>query len=280
MIDGIVRRGMSSYLAWVVRSLGPLAMPPDTTIGEPLAPVAPNARRRRNPIIIVHGITDTAYGSGTIARSLRRDGWTVYTITMPMQGLAGVRDGAAALARKVEQVRAATGAEDVDLVGHSQGGLMIRWYAKFLGGAQHIGRAITLATPHNGVSGPYGPLADIVRGAGLERMFSTGLVELLRNSPEMRALNAGDPTPDEVAWTSIYSTDADGIVYPANSPILEGARNVALTEVERSFGRVGRGPHHITINHTSAEAYRVLRDALLTPIAVADATAGARAAAA
>jgi hypothetical protein len=107
-------------------------------------------------------------------------------------------------------------------------------------------------------------------------MLSTGLVELLRDSPEMRALNAGDPTPDGVAWTSIYSADADGIVFPANSPILEGARNVALTEVEYSFGRVGRGPHHITINHTSDEAYRALRDALLTPIGFADAAAGAR----
>lgn len=278
MVSGIIRNAMSSYIAWVMRTIEPLALAPDSTVGAELGPLAEHQRRqRRNPVIIVHGITDQAYGSGTLARSLRRDGWIVYTITMPKQGLAGLREGAAALAREVERVKRETGATQVDLVGHSQGGLMIRWYAKFLDGAANIGRAVSLATPHNGVSGPYQPIADVVRAVGLDDVVSTGVVELLHDSPEIRMLNSGDPTPGDIAWTSIYSLDADGIVFPANSPVLEGAHNVALTKVERSYGRVGRGPHHIDINHTSVEAYAALREALLMAAPSRDATRGAAA---
>jgi len=38
----------------------------------------------------------------------------------------------------------------IDLVGHSLGGLIARWYLQELGGAQHTGRLVTLATPHAG----------------------------------------------------------------------------------------------------------------------------------
>lgn len=38
----------------------------------------------------------------------------------------------------------------IDLVGHSLGGLLARWYLQELDGARHTGRLVTLATPHAG----------------------------------------------------------------------------------------------------------------------------------
>jgi pimeloyl-ACP methyl ester carboxylesterase len=38
----------------------------------------------------------------------------------------------------------------VDLVGHSLGGLLARWYLQELGGARNVRRLVTLATPHGG----------------------------------------------------------------------------------------------------------------------------------
>lgn len=55
----------------------------------------------------------------------------------PLSALGGVREmeeGAAELAEFVDRVRAATGAEKVDLVGHSQGTIMPAVYVNELGG--------------------------------------------------------------------------------------------------------------------------------------------------
>lgn len=38
----------------------------------------------------------------------------------------------------------------LDLVGHSLGGLLVRWYVQEMGGAPHVERIVTLATPHAG----------------------------------------------------------------------------------------------------------------------------------
>jgi len=40
----------------------------------------------------------------------------------------------------------------IDLVGHSLGGLIARWYLQELGGARHTRRLVTLATPHAGTT--------------------------------------------------------------------------------------------------------------------------------
>jgi triacylglycerol esterase/lipase EstA (alpha/beta hydrolase family) len=42
------------------------------------------------------------------------------------------------------------GGPAVDIVGHSLGGLVARWYLQEQGGAGHVGRLVTLATPHAG----------------------------------------------------------------------------------------------------------------------------------
>ena len=54
-------------------------------------------------------------------------------------GLDKMENSAAELAKFVDEVLASTGASKVDLIGHSEGAIMPRYYLKFLGGASKVG---------------------------------------------------------------------------------------------------------------------------------------------
>jgi len=55
------------------------------------------------------------------------------------------------LANEVEAVRQAYGVDKVDIVAHSMGGLVSRWYIEMLGGEKYVRKLIMLETPNHGV---------------------------------------------------------------------------------------------------------------------------------
>jgi triacylglycerol esterase/lipase EstA (alpha/beta hydrolase family) len=231
---------------------------PGAEIGAPLPPIDEELRRRRHPIILLHGYGDQPYGSQDMARSLRRDGWTVYVFETPQMGLAGVDAAIGSLHELVTRVKHETGAAKVDLVGHSQGGVIARAFVKFGNDAASVGRVVSLASPHNGLKAWFnGPIDAMLGSRVLAPLVSHGLDELLMGRAFWGRLNAGDPTPGDVRYTSIYAATFDGMVIP-ESAHLEGATNVVLRR-----DRNGRGPHHFMVNHQSLEAYVQLRLALL-----------------
>src|SRR5690348_14093414 len=81
---------------------------------------------------------------------LQAAGYCVYSLTygtLPgiysVAGLDKIENSAAQLLAFIDQVLAATNASQVDLVGHSQGSLMPRYYLKFLGGAAKVSKFST-----------------------------------------------------------------------------------------------------------------------------------------
>ncbi|WP_328344516.1 lipase family alpha/beta hydrolase [Micromonospora sp. NBC_00421] len=193
----------------------------DAAGGEPgFARVAATA----NPVIVVGGLVGVAIAYEPIAARLRADGFRVYVYQLPGLGFGDITDSARAFAGFVDQVRTATGAARVDIVGHSEGGLVSRWYAKFLGGTDRIGRYVSLGSPQQGTY-----VANIIAFAGLgDCVGIIACQQMSIGSDFLTSLNAGDDTPGSVRWTTIR-TNQDELVRPVgNATLADGATNVLV----------------------------------------------------
>lgn len=108
--------------------------------------------RTRYPVVMVHGIffRDWQYLNywGRIPRALKRNGAVVYYGRQ--QSALAVADSAAELKKELERVLAQTGAEKVNIVAHSKGGLDARYCISRLGMAEYVASLTTVNTPHQG----------------------------------------------------------------------------------------------------------------------------------
>ena len=208
--------------------------------------------RRHNPrpVILVHGTFVSQSSSwGSFSPALHNQGFCVFGLTysaldlpfLPWRigGMTGIPQGADELAAFVSRVRKATGANKVDLVGHSQGGTVIAYYLKFRGGARSTANAISLAGP------VYPPQADstVRLFSDLSLAFTTFQMGLLQqaNSPSTpRAvftdLNHGGIAVSGPQYTTI-TTRYDEIAFPreisvipANKPATR-VRNLLLQDI-------------------------------------------------
>lgn len=170
------------------------------------------------PVLLVHGYGHNRSGWYLLDRSLRRAGFTSVH-TMNYWPLRGVPELAAGLAARVRDVLELTGAERVHVVGHSTGGVLLRWYIQELGGDEVVDTAITVASPHEGTLSAYGGMGTLAR-------------DLRPGSTVMRRLAVrARPTP--VRWVAYYS-NLDVVVQPAASamlrhPVLE-ATNILVKD--------------------------------------------------
>ncbi|MGW0503340.1 esterase/lipase family protein [Micromonospora sp. NPDC003241] len=177
-----------------------------------------------NPVIVVGGLSGFAAVYEPLAARLRADGYRVWIYPLPNLGLGDITASAGSLRSFVGQVRAGTGAAKVDLVAHSEGGLVSRYYIKNLGGGDAVGRYVSLGTPQYGTY-----VANIVAFLGLGSC--AGVVacqQMTIGSPFLTALNAGDDTPGDVRWTTVR-TRQDELVRPVDNAMLaDGATNVLI----------------------------------------------------
>ncbi|GGR81940.1 hypothetical protein GCM10010169_27760 [Micromonospora fulviviridis] len=177
-----------------------------------------------NPVIVVGGLIGISIAYEPIAARLRADGYRVSIYQLPNLGFGDIRESARALSSYVDQVRAATGAAKVDLVTHSEGGLVSRWYVKFLGGAGKVDRYVSLGSPQQGTY-----VANIINFLGLGSC--AGIVacqQMSIGSSFLTDLNAGDDTPGTVRWTTVR-TWQDELVRPVdNAALADGATNVLV----------------------------------------------------
>ncbi|MFI9629780.1 esterase/lipase family protein [Streptomyces sp. NPDC052042] len=218
------------------------------------------------PVVLVHGTFGNAIDNWLVlAPYLVNRGYCVYSLDygqlpgVPVfYGLGPIDESAGQLAAFVDKVLAATGAPEVDLVGHSQGGMMPHHYLKFLGGAAKVNALIGIAPDNHGTTLlgltkllPYFP--------GVEHLLNTNtpaLADQVAGSPFLTKLNAGGDTVPGVRYT-VIATRYDEVVTPYRTQFLDGpsVRNVLLQDLcpldlsgHVAIGTVDRIAYHEVAN--------------------------------
>jgi len=191
-----------------------------------------------DPVVLVHGLGATMSENwGYISPILAAHGYCVFALTygldprdpLPFGGTIPIEQSAPELGAFVDQVLAATGAQKVDLVGHSEGTFMPEYWLKFLGGAAKVNRYVAMTPLYAGtdVSGA-ADLRDAGAPLGLSQpivslvsSFCGSCDEFLRGSDMVKMINSG---PDGAAVAGVtyttIPTKNDELVVPYTSGIL------------------------------------------------------------
>lgn len=194
------------------------------------------------PVILVHGtFLNRQDNWAYLAPSLANEGYCVFALTYgahpqapwPINAVGGVRameEGAAELDLFVDRVRAATGAEMVDLVGHSQGTIMPAVYVNDLGGHRYVQNYVGLGSVWRGSTAFFlSTVFDAFEQVGIrdevEHFFRTvgcgACNQVLAGSDFFHHLwRNGTPYHPDVEYTNIL-TRYDEIVTPYTSGYVE-----------------------------------------------------------
>ncbi|MEU3723577.1 alpha/beta fold hydrolase [Streptomyces sp. NPDC031705] len=102
------------------------------------------------PVLLLHGFTDNRSVFVLLRRALGAGGRRRVETYNHSPFTRDLRVTARHLARRVEELCERSGQDRVDLVGHSLGGLVARYYVQRLGGDARVRTLVTLGTPHGG----------------------------------------------------------------------------------------------------------------------------------
>jgi triacylglycerol lipase len=156
------------------------------------------------PVVLVHGIVDNRAAFTVIRRALQRRGFGRVTTLNYSPLTADVAAAAERLGRHVERICDQTGYDQVNIVGHSLGGIIARYYVQRRGGDRRVRTLVTLGSPH--------------QGTRLARLLPLPVARQLRPGAQViRELAA--PTRARCRVVSVHS-DRDEIVVPASSGVL------------------------------------------------------------
>ncbi len=118
----------------------------------------------KTPVVLVHGILSDPSTWDDLVAEFEDDGYVwgvdLFTvdydpgfcnpITLSGCALGDIRNYAEVLREQVTVAKGVSGMDKVNIVAHSMGGLVSRWYIQMGGGASNVDKLITIGTPHDG----------------------------------------------------------------------------------------------------------------------------------
>lgn len=163
----------------------------------------PSAAHPR-PVVLVHAtFVNMGLNWNALSPLLKNNGYCVYAFNYGMNanslggfigGLGSIAASGQTMSTFVDRVLAQTGAEQVDLVGHSQGGMLLKYYVSGLGGAPKVGSAVAMAPTLHGTT-----LGGLTNFGESLRPIAGWLVDGI-----YKALSSAAPGPREQAVTSDF----------------------------------------------------------------------------
>ncbi|MDQ0932087.1 esterase/lipase family protein [Streptomyces turgidiscabies] len=136
------------------------------------------------PVVLLHGFIDNRSVFVLLRRSLAQHGRQQVESLNYSPLTCDIRTAAELLGRHIEEICRRTGQPRVDIVGHSLGGLIARYYVQRLGGDLRVRTLVTLGTPHSGTR--VAPLANAHPIVRQMRPGSEVIEELRLPAPDCR----------------------------------------------------------------------------------------------
>lgn len=198
-----------------MKSLVRFAVVSATLLGSAGFLPAAQADSEPDPVVFVHGFRGHGADWDSMKSRFVQDGYTEDELfAFEYDSSISNVDVAKRLSRYVDDVRAKTGQDRVDVVTHSMGGLNSRYWLKFLGGDRSVDDWVSLAGPNHGSDAP-----DLCPGVPC--------TELRPDSKFLAKLNRGDETPGDVHYGTFWSACEEAVV-PPESTVLDGASNTEV----------------------------------------------------
>jgi triacylglycerol lipase len=201
----------------------------------------------QNPILFIHGRGGDITNWDDMITRFKEDGWSnssLYAYNFQNSVICTEQqniNNANQIKQWVDNILSSTGAQKVDIVAHSMGGISSRYYIKFIADHNKIDDYVTLGSPHHG-----SPTQKCVYSYDTPTSFMIELNEgdetpggILndvigdRNDPFLGVTYNGTHIPGNISYVSIFSSD-DAIVYPHNTSYLEGAQNLLVSSLSHT----------------------------------------------
>lgn len=222
------RRWRAGIGAAALALLAACGQSPDLGSAEPALATSPallDAALRCTPfehperpvVLLVHGtfLTGPENYSFSYLPLLAQRGYDVCTVTYPDRGLGDIQTSAEYVVHAVQQIHAQTGRR-LALIGWSQGveemRCAIKWWPSVRAVVDDL---VSLAGPNHGGNAAYvTSVAQLFAGLPFPvKLLPEVIYQLRPDSQFITALNAGDETPGDIDYTSLY-TQFDEIVRP------------------------------------------------------------------
>ncbi|CAM5233706.1 esterase/lipase family protein [Streptomyces fumanus] len=217
----------------------------------------PLTEEHPRPVVLVHGtFGNRGYTWTSAAPLLRQHGYRVFRLDYGQYGnplifgLGDIKRSARQLGEFVDEVLRRTGAQQVDIVGFSQGGMMPRYYLNALGGAPKVHTLVGIAPSNHGVTAQ--GLMNLARQiTGARELVEQGAVgtvvpawpQLQHDHPFQRELAALGETTPGVRHT-VIATAYDDVVTPYTSCALAPAEGVEVRNIVlQDLDPADRTPH-------------------------------------
>ena len=231
----------------------------------------PSAAHPR-PVVLVHGTWENKYYNfASLAPKLKAQGFCLFAsnystpapILPVMYGTGSIKASAAELSTFVNKVLAATGTSKVDIVGHSQGGMMPRAYIKYYGGASKIGTIVSITGSQQGTTlDGIATLGNVLGvAAGVHLVTGQAAEDQMVGSPFMTALNAGGATVKGIKYVNI-ATPGDEVVTPYTNAYITPAMNPAgadVTNINLQAGCPTNLSDHLSAPYSIRDTYYVAK---------------------